>query len=62
MKYILNLIVNVVLCFVLVNALIYIGCIAMQKPFNFGYLYNVVVPVILGIAATEARNKTKKSK
>lgn len=60
MKYLFSLLINSAAFIVLINALIYIGCIVMKKPFSFNYLYNIVVPVIFGIAATEARNRKKK--
>ena len=60
MKYLISLLINSAAFIVLINALIYIGCIVMKKPFSFNYLYNIVVPVIFGIAATEARNRKKK--
>ncbi len=60
MKYLFSLLINSAAFIVLINALIYIGCIVMRRPFSFNYLYNIVVPVIFGIAATEARNRKKK--
>ncbi|MBR3355838.1 MAG: hypothetical protein IKG47_10885 [Oscillospiraceae bacterium] len=60
MKYLFSLLINSAAFIVLINALIYIGCIVMKRPFSFDYLYNIVVPVIFGIAATEARNRKKK--
>lgn len=60
MKYLFSLLINSAAFIVLINALIYIGCIVMKRPFSFNYLYNIVVPVIFGIAATEARNRKKK--
>ena len=60
MKYLFSLLINSAAFIVLINALIYIGCIVMKRPFSFDYLYNIVVTVIFGIAATEARNRKKK--
>ena len=60
MKYLFSLLINSAAFIVLINALIYIGCIVMKRPFSFNYLYNIVVPVVFGIAATEARNRKKK--
>ena len=60
MKYLFSLLINSAAFIVLINALMYMGCIVMKRPFSFDYLYNIVVPVIFGIAATEARNRKKK--
>ncbi len=60
MKYLFNLLINSAAFIVLINALIYIGCVALKRPFSFDYLYNIVVPVICAVAATEVRNRKKK--
>ena len=60
MKYLINLLINSVMFIVLIAAGMYIYCVATHKTFEFNYLYNLVVPIVCGLVATEARTKRKK--
>ena len=52
-----KLVLNVVLMLAAMNAAIFLGTCVAGKPFEFNFIFNLVMPVICAVAAWQTEQK-----